>query len=86
MANALDSCRPQASLSAASGADFSATAPLSGAAIRHPYAYLLFLGPDGQGNMLPCRQLRDKYCVQRKDVYAPGGWCSALAATNLLKL
>lgn len=23
--------------------------------------------------MLPCRQLRDKYCVERQDVYSPGG-------------
>lgn len=35
-------------------------------------SYLLFLGADGQGNMVPARQLRDKYCVGRRDVYAPG--------------
>ena len=39
---------------------------------QHPYSYLLFLGPDGQGNMLPGRQLRNKYSLQRKDVYSPG--------------
>ena len=43
-----------------------------GSSFQHPYTYLLFLGADGQGNMLPARQLRDKYCVSRRDVYAPG--------------
>lgn len=62
----------ESSLAAASGADFSLKAPLNGAGMfQHPYTYLLFLGPDGQGNMMPCRQLRDKYCAERKDVYAP---------------
>lgn len=36
---------------------------------QHPFSYLMFLGPDGQGNLLPCRQLRDRYNVFRKDVY-----------------
>ncbi|GAB4820106.1 hypothetical protein N2152v2_007152 [Parachlorella kessleri] len=43
-----------------------------GGLFQHPYSYLLFLGPDGQGNMLPGRQLRNKYSLQRKDVYSPG--------------
>ena len=32
----------------------------------------MFLGSDGEGNMVPCRQLRDKYNAARRDVYAPG--------------
>ncbi|GIL48759.1 hypothetical protein Vafri_5212 [Volvox africanus] len=40
--------------------------------LQHPYLYILFLGMDGRGNYLPCRQLRDKYNVQRRDVYRPG--------------
>lgn len=35
----------------------------------HVYLYDLFLGQDAQGNMLPVRQLRDRYSQQRKDVY-----------------
>jgi hypothetical protein len=46
--------------------------PLQDGSFEHPYSYLLFLGADGQGNMVPARQLRDKYCVQRRDVYTPG--------------
>eukprot|EP00951_Prasinocladus_malaysianus_P022130 scaffold184789_cov37-Prasinocladus_malaysianus.AAC.1 len=40
--------------------------------VRHPYAYLLFLGQDGEGNMLPVTSLRERYRQERKDVYAPG--------------
>ena len=40
---------------------------------QHPYSYLLFLGVDGAGDLLPVKQLRDKYAVQRRDVYTPGG-------------
>ncbi len=40
--------------------------------LQHPYAYVLFLGPDARGDLLPCRQLRDKYNAPRRDVYAPG--------------
>lgn len=39
---------------------------------QHPYSYLLFLGVDGAGDLLPVMQLRDKYAVERRDVYAPG--------------
>lgn len=35
----------------------------------HAYLYNLFLGQDAQGNMLPVRQLRDRYSQQRKDVH-----------------
>lgn len=35
----------------------------------HVYLYTLFLGQDAQGNMLPVRQLRDRYSQQRQDVY-----------------
>lgn len=38
----------------------------------HAYLYSLFLGQDAQGNMLPIRQLRDRYSQQRRDVYANG--------------
>lgn len=41
-------------------------------AFEHPYAYCLFLGADGSGDYVPCRQLRNKYNIQRRDVYAPG--------------
>lgn len=27
---------------------------------------------DARGDLLPCRQLRDKFKVERRDVYAPG--------------
>ena len=35
----------------------------------HVYLYTLFLGQDAQGNMLPVRQLRDRYSQQRRDVH-----------------
>ncbi len=35
----------------------------------HVYLYSLFLGQDARGNMLPVRQLRDRYSQQRQDVY-----------------
>ncbi|GMH38497.1 hypothetical protein BSKO_06381 [Bryopsis sp. KO-2023] len=38
----------------------------------HPYAVWLFLGSDAAGDFIPCSQLRDKYSVERWDVYAPG--------------
>lgn len=59
-------------LTAGSSADFSSDQPLVDGSFEHPYSYLLFLGADGQGNMVPARQLRDKYCVARRDVYQPG--------------
>lgn len=34
----------------------------------HPYGGLLFLGSDHQGDLLPSRQLRQKYSAQRRDV------------------
>ncbi|KAL4857449.1 Clp protease adapter protein ClpF [Chlorella vulgaris] len=59
-------------LTPGSAADFTSDQPLVDGSFEHPYSYLLFLGADGQGNMVPARQLRDKYCVGRRDVYAPG--------------
>lgn len=56
-------------LAAASLADFGSPEPLASTSFQHPYSYLMFLGSDGHGNMIPCRQLRDKYCVARKDIY-----------------
>ncbi len=35
----------------------------------HMYLYSLFLGQDARGNMLPVRQLRDRYSQARQDVY-----------------
>lgn len=35
----------------------------------HAYLYTLFLGQDARGNMLPVRQLRDRYSQQRQDIY-----------------
>jgi len=40
--------------------------------LEHPYMYILFLGQDARGDFVPCRQLRDKYAVQRRDVFQPG--------------
>jgi len=40
--------------------------------LQHPYSYVLFLGADARGDLLPCRQLRDKYSQARRDVYRPG--------------
>ena len=40
---------------------------------RHPYSYLLFLGTDPAGDLLPARQLRDKYSAPRREVYPRGG-------------
>lgn len=40
--------------------------------LQHPYSYVLFLGQDARGDMLPCRQLRDKYSARRRDVFRPG--------------
>jgi hypothetical protein len=41
-------------------------------ALQHPYTYVLFLGQDARGDMVPCRQLRDKYGARRRDVFRPG--------------
>lgn len=59
-------------LDSASLADFGSPEPLVDSSFDHPYAYLMFLGSDGHGNMIPCRQLREKYCIQRQDRYGPG--------------
>jgi hemimethylated DNA binding protein len=56
-------------LAAASLVDFGSPEPLASTSFEHPYSYLMFLGSDGRGNMIPCRQLRDKYCVSRKDLH-----------------
>lgn len=48
-------------------ADFDSDEPLVNTPFQHPYSYLLFLGTDSHGNMIPCRQLREKYCVDRRD-------------------
>ena len=40
--------------------------------LQHPYSYILFLGQDARGDLLPCRQLRGKYSAPRRDVRRPG--------------
>lgn len=47
-------------------------ADFSHEAFQHPYCYLLFLGKDGKGDLVPTRQLRDKYNAMRRDVYYEG--------------
>ena len=37
--------------------------------ISHPYIYYLFYGKDGAGDYVPSRVLRDKWRVERRDVY-----------------
>jgi hypothetical protein len=32
----------------------------------------MLLGSDGHGNLIPARQLREKYCIERRDVHPPG--------------
>lgn len=38
---------------------------------QHPYAYLLFLGTDERGNLIPARTLRERYGQARADVFPP---------------
>lgn len=59
-------------LDEASMADFESDEPLVNSSFQHPYSYLMFLGSDGHGNLIPARQLREKYCIERKDVHPPG--------------
>lgn len=40
--------------------------------LQHPFTELLFLGQDARGDYLPCRHLRNKYNIVRRDVYKPG--------------
>lgn len=39
--------------------------------MHHPYLYLLFLGFDNNGDLIPVRVLRDLYGQKRKDVGPP---------------
>ena len=48
-------------------ADFDSDEPIVNTPFQHPYSYLMFLGTDGGGNMIPCRQLRERYDVERCD-------------------
>ncbi|KAG1670018.1 hypothetical protein FOA52_011174 [Chlamydomonas sp. UWO 241] len=41
-------------------------------AFEHAFSSVLFLGADGRGDYIPCRHLRNKFNVQRRDVYKPG--------------
>lgn len=38
----------------------------------HPFAYLLFLGGDDAGDLIPTAALRSRYGVARRDVFPPG--------------
>ena len=36
--------------------------------VEHPYTYLLFLGPDARGDLIPSRALRERFGAERRDV------------------
>ena len=38
----------------------------------HPWCMQLFLGKDENGDMIPIRQLRDRYRQQREDIFPKG--------------
>eukprot|EP00884_Botryococcus_braunii_P014347 jgi/Botrbrau1/22913/Bobra.0065s0062.1 len=38
---------------------------------EHPFKYLLFLGTDERGNLIPARSLRERYSQPRADVFPP---------------
>ena len=40
--------------------------------VAHPFLDRLFYGADGEGNWVPSKALRNKYKLDRKDVYVPG--------------
>ena len=40
--------------------------------IQHPFVYLLFYGKDGEGNYVPTKALRNRFKLDRRDVYLPG--------------
>lgn len=46
-------------------ADFDSDEPIVNTPFQHPYSYLMFLGTNGGGNMIPCRQLRERYDAER---------------------
>ena len=48
-------------------ADFESDDPIVNTPFQHPYSYLMFLGMDAGGNMIPCRQLRERFDVERMD-------------------
>lgn len=39
--------------------------------LLHPYSYLLFLGVDERGGMIPTKALRERYSQPRVDVFPP---------------
>jgi len=41
--------------------------------LQHPYLYMLYLGPDAEGNLIPTRALRNRYKIARWDVYGKEG-------------
>ena len=52
--------------------DFDSDEPIVNTPFQHPYSYLMFLGTNGGGNMIPCRQLRERYDVERTDDQSAG--------------
>ena len=42
--------------------------PLPEGGLDHPFAYLLFLGPDARGDLIPSRALRERFGAERRDV------------------
>ncbi|EFJ45564.1 hypothetical protein VOLCADRAFT_94016 [Volvox carteri f. nagariensis] len=48
--------------------------------LQHPYLYILFLGLDGRGDYVPCRQLRDKYsaCTHGQSLQQDNHFSSAI--------
>lgn len=42
--------------------------PLPEGDLDHPFSYLLFLGPDACGDLVPSRALRERFGAERRDV------------------
>ena len=42
--------------------------PLPDGDLDHPFAYLLFLGRDARGDLIPSRALRERFGAERRDV------------------
>jgi len=38
-------------------------------ALQHPFIYLLFSGMGADGSYIPTRALRERYDVERRDIY-----------------
>lgn len=62
---------PQARLEAAAAKKTGGSSGSDGDGFDHPFSYLLFLGPDSKGDMIPCRALRERFGVERRDDAGP---------------